>query len=416
MKIIKTLVVTQFAAVLSLIGTPVFAQVSLPDAALTFPGSTANEDVQRNCIDMSIVQIDNIYKCTPKTEPAISADSLDAIISDMEKENLSRDPVQAGSEGNREALRHLPPVTQAAIIEGVTEKRSLYQRYLALNRSALQGENKLNYDLLGFILKQELDLAGYDEARVSFTNDSGFFNMLSYVSRQTKFETADDYEAYAARLSEIPRYFEEHKANMRRGIASDYTASAEIMPGIINTVKGLATGVAEEHSFYQPFNTFSDLISETERTRLKILGKAAMNESVFPAYKDLRTFLENEYAPKARKVVCIGTNKYYKALVKHFTTLDLTPDDVHHIGLDEVKRIRAEMDGIIAETGFEGDFEEFLSFLRTDNQFYVDTPEALLKEAAWIAKRIDGQMPHYFGKLPRLSYGVQPVPDEITPS
>jgi len=269
-------------------------------------------------------------------------------------------------------------------------------------------------------LKQELDLAEFDESRLSFTNDSGFFNMMSYVSRQTKFETPEDYEAYAARLSDLPRFFDEYKANMRRGMATDYTASAEVMPGIISTVESFASGNATEHSFFQPFTSYGDVIPQSEQARLKDLGEMAISDHVLPAYQDLLKFLKTEYSPAARKLVGIGTNDanraYYKALVKHFTTLDLTPDEVHQIGLDEVKRIRAEMDGIIAETGFKGDFKAFLKFLRTDKQFYVDTPEALLKEAAWIAKRIDGQMPHYFGKLPRLSYGVLPVPDEIAPS
>jgi uncharacterized protein (DUF885 family) len=416
MNYFKTLTTMYFVAALSMIATPALAQITAPDAALTFSGKTPIADVQTKCVDMEIVQLDNLYRCTPKIEPAKSTDSLDAVIADMEKENLRRDPIQAGSEGNRDALRRLPSVTLAASAESISVTRGLYQRYLALNRAALRGENKINYDLLGFVLKQELDLADFDEARLSFTNDSGFFNMLSYVSRQTKFENADDYEAYAARLSELPRYFDEHKANMRRGIATDYTASSEI----IDTVKKLASGPAEAHSFYQPFNSYGDLISETEQARLKAIGETAINDNVLPAYQDLLVFLQDEYAPKARKVVGIGTNErnreYYEALVKHFTTLDLTPDEVHQIGLDEVERIRTEMDEIIAETGFEGDFKAFLAFLRTDTQFYVDTPEALLKEAAWISKRIDGQMPQYFGKLPRLSYGVKPVPDEIAPS
>ncbi|RZV35867.1 MAG: DUF885 family protein, partial [Acidimicrobiales bacterium] len=166
--------------------------------------------------------------------------------------------------------------------------------------------------------------------------------------------------------------------------------------------------------------SYNDLITESDQSRLKSLGIKTIRDNVLPAYEDLLAFLDNEYAPKARSIVGIGTNErnraHYEALVKHFTTLDLTPDEVHQIGLKEVKRIRAEMDDIIAETGFTGGFKEFLDFLRTDDQFYVETPEALLKEAAWIAKRVDGQMPRYFGKLPRLSYGVLPVPDEIAPT
>ena len=227
----------------------------------------------------------------------------------------------------------------------------------------------------------------------------------------------DDYEAYAARLSELPRYFEQHKTNLRRGISTGYTASEEIMPGIIDVVEKLGAGEAEAHSFYKPFLTFPGTISAEDQTRLAALGLGALQTNVLPAYADLQEFFKKEYAPKARKTVGIGTSEnareHYTALVKYFTTLDITPDEVHQKGLDEVARIRAEMETIIEQTEFEGSFKDFLKFLRTDEQFYAKTPTDLLKEAAWIAKRIDGQMPRYFGKLPRLSYGVIPVPDEI---
>jgi len=138
-----------------------------------------------------------------------------------------------------------------------------------------------------------------------------------------------------------------------------------------------------------------------------------------PAYKDLLKFLEDDYLPKARPNVGIGSTPegraYYASLVRYYTTLDLTPDEVHEIGLREVARIRSEMDAIIAETGFEGGFAEFLEYLRTDPKFYAQTEEELLKEAAWLAKQVDGKMPEFFRTLPRLSYGVIKVPDEIAP-
>ncbi|HHL42303.1 MAG TPA: DUF885 family protein, partial [Hellea balneolensis] len=253
--------------------------------------------------------------------------------------------------------------------------------------------------------------------RVPFTNDSGFFNMMSYVSRQTRFTNVEDYEAYAARLSELPRYFNQNIDNMRRGMRTRFTASAEIMPGILSAVEALGTGTPETHPFYKPFTTFPDTISPDEQARLRTLGKQVFTDKVLPAYQDLAKFLKSEYIPAARTQVGIGTTpegrEYYKAAVKYYTTLDISPDEVHQIGLNEVARIRGEMDKIIKETGFKGDFKAFLKFLRTDPQFYAKTPEDLLKDAAWIAKRIDGKMPQFFGRLPRLPYGVMPVPAEM---
>jgi len=274
--------------------------------------------------------------------------------------------------------------------------------------------------LLGFVLKQRQRLMPFDQARIPFTNDSGFFNQMSYISRQTSFATIDDYEAYAARLSQLPFYFAQNKVNMRRGITTNMTASAEIIPGIIKMVQQLGTGEAKDHSFFKPFTTYPDTITADEQARLTALGTAAITSSVLPAYRDLETFLTDEYLPKARQTAGIGTTpesrEYYRALVRYYTTLDLSPDEVHEIGLGEVARIRSEMDNIIQGLDFKGSFADFLNFLRTDPQFYATSKEQLLKEAAWIAKQIDGKMPEFFGTLPRLSYGIIPVPDELAPN
>jgi len=185
-------------------------------------------------------------------------------------------------------------------------------------------------------------------------------------------------------------------------------------------LKPLSEGEVKEHSFFKPFTTYPDTISAEEQARLTSLGEAVLMNAVMPAYRDLENFLENEYLPKARKVAGIGTTEegrdYYRALTRYFTTLDLTPDEVHQIGLDEVARIRGEMDTIIKELDFKGSFSDFLDFLRTDPQFYATSEEQLLKEAAWMAKQLDGKMPEFFETLPRLSYGVIPVPKEIAPN
>lgn len=419
----KTLATTTSLAVLAImIGASAFSQTpnQTPEPAkdtISFPDGMPIETIYERCRDLIIVKINDRYLCEPK-----AYDSLEKIIADMQRYDLKSDPIHAGNEGNREALRHLPDVSAAAGAAGIAETRTLMARYKALHsaslpNTSLKGENLLNHRLMGYVLGQKLMLVEYDTGRTPFTNDSGFFNMMSYVSRQTKFTTADDYEAYAARLSELPRFFDQHMDNMRRGMATDYTASEQILPGIVDVVTELGKGKAEDHGLFKPFLGFPDTISQPEQTRIKALGLKAVNNKVLPAYAKLLAFLQDEYSPAARKPIGIGTTKagrnHYKALVKYFTTLDITPDEVHTLGLSEVKRIRAEMDEIIKETKFEGSFKDFLNFLRTDEQFYAESADDLLKEAAWIAKRIDGQMPKYFGMLPRLPYGVMAVPDEI---
>ena len=388
------------------------AALPLTAMAQTVPDSTAQPVVMpaEFCEGGTVIIVDGIRECRID-------DSLEALISDFEQMEIAGNPISAGQEGDRAALRKLPDVSP----EGAENYRRIttdfIKRHAALSARPMSQEKRLNYNLLGFVLEQRQRLAPFDQARIPFTNDSGFFNEMSYISRQTTFASPDDYEAYAARLTEMPRYFGQHKANLRRGIETNMTASAEIMPGIIEMVKKLGDGEAAEHSFYKPFTTYPDTISSDEQARLASLGQAAITNTVMPAYRDLAEFLEEEYLPKARPVVGIGTTeegrKYYQALVRYFTTLDLTPDDVHQVGLDEVARIRGEMDNIIKELDFKGSFADFLNFLRTDPQFYAASEDQLLKEAAWMAKQLDGKMPEFFETLPRLSYGVIPVPAEI---
>ncbi len=400
----------KIANFISLIGLA----VSLPSLAMA--QSPTQDIIPRTaafCPNGTVIIVDDIRQCRID-------DTLDTLIADFEQAEIQGNPIAAGQEGDRAALRKLPDVSPEGAKNYQAITTEFIRRHSALSTRPMSGEKRLNYDLLGFVLKQRQRLMPFDQARIPFTNDSGFFNQMSYISRQTNFAIMDDYEAYAARLSQLPLNFAQHKANMRRGIKTNMTASAEIIPGIIEMVKKLGAGDAKDHSFFAPFKTYPDTISEEDQTRLTALGEAVMNSSVLPAYKDLERFLVSEYLPKARSTVGIGTTtegrEYYRALVRYFTTLDMSPDEVHELGLREVARIRAEMDTIIRELNFDGSFADFLNFLRTDPQFYATSEEQLLKEAAWLAKQIDGKMPEFFGTLPRLPYGVMAVPAEIAPN
>ncbi len=379
--------------------------------AFMTPG-LAQADPAGFCGDGEIIIVDGEQHCVKK-------DTLFQLITDYQDFIKSSNPYSAGNDGDEEALRRLPDVSPASD-QAFNEAMDRFKtRHAQIDPSNFSENDRLNYDLFGFALNQHSRRAPFDEARIPFTNDSGFFNELSYVSRQTSFKTPEDYEAYAARLTSVPRYFGQHQANMRRGIETGFTASKEILPGINDTVKNLSNMSTESHPYFAPFKSLPDSFTEEDKERIKALGKAAMDNAVLPAYKELHKFLEKEYLPKARDQVGIGSTAegraLYASLVRYYTTLDLTPDEVHETGLREVARIRAEMDDIIKEVKFEGSFAEFLDFLRTDPQFYAQSEEELLKEAAWLAKQVDGKMPEFFKTMPRLPYGVIKVPDEIAP-
>lgn len=372
----------------------------------------AQADPAGFCGDGELIILDGQQHC-------VKRDTLFQLISDYQDYLKSSNPYTAGNDGDEEALRKLPDVSPKNDTLFNEAMNGFKDRHSQIDPSTLNQADRLNYDLFGFALNQHGRRAPFDEARIPFTNDSGFFNELSYVSRQTSFKKQEDFEAYAARLTSVPRYFGQHKENMRRGVETEFTASKEIMPGIIDTVKKLSEYTADAHPYFAPFKSLPDDFTEDEKSRLKALGKAALDNAVLPAYKDLHKFLEEDYLPAAREQVGIGSTAesraYYASLVRYYTTLDLTPDEVHETGLREVARIRAEMDDIIKQAGFNGSFAEFLEFLRTDPQFYAQTEEELLKEAAWLAKQVDGKMPEFFKTMPRLPYGVMKVPDEIAP-
>lgn len=359
-------------------------------------------------------------QATPQNSPQETNrynSALYALIDEIEAFDKASNPFSAGEDGDAAARRRLADVSLEAQRRSERANAVFLARYKALPVAGLSDEDQLNYDLIGFVLNQRAKLSAMDEARIPFRNDSGFFSSAASMSRNMRFDSAQDYDDYIARMNDIPRLFGQHIDNMRRGIKTGYTASADIMPGILTGIENLTAIAPEDHSLYAPFTAMSSKITPERQEELRSAAMKAMTENVMPAYRQLLGFMETEYAPKARPAVGLsslpGGKAQYETLVKYFTTLDLSPEEVHAIGEAEVKRIRARMEGVIKESGFEGTFSEFLNFLRTDPQFYATSREDLLKEAAWIAKQADGKMPEYFRTLPRLSYGVIPVPESL---
>ncbi|WP_017930062.1 DUF885 domain-containing protein [Robiginitomaculum antarcticum] len=342
---------------------------------------------------------------------------LENLIEDMHAADMAADPVAAGLEGDKAARRRLPDVSPEAKRKISQQDEAFRARWESISLSDLPDDEKLNYALVGWTLSQKALLAPIDGSRIPFNNDSGFYNGLTYSVRNTRFDTEADYRDYIARLRDVPRYFDQHISNMRRGMAGGYTAPAAIMPGVVKGVHNITHITAENHPLAAPFMTVNSRLPESQRSKIKSDGLAVIRRSVLPSYKKLLAFMETEYVPAARPKIGLsstpGGRANYARLVKYYTTLDMKPEQVHKIGQAEVKRIRSEMNAIISETGFDGTFAEFLVFLRTDPQFYATSREDLLKEASYIAKRIDGKMPEFFGTLPRLSYGVIAVPAEL---
>ena len=256
-------------------------------------------------------------------------------------------------------------------------------------------------------------------AMLPFSNDSGFWTAWARLPAETTFRDADDYREYIARLQMLPAVMDEYIALLQKGLDTGMTQPRVILDGVAATMQAQLVDDPEASGFYAPFLDMDERVSAQTREELRAAARAAVADGVLPAYRRLHEFFTSEYMPRARQSLAAHAlpngQDYYREQVRWYVTLDLAPHEIHEMGLNEVRRIRAEMDEVIAESGFEGSFAEFIEFLRTDPQFYADTARELLAEASFIAKKVDGQLPRLFGRLPRQPYGIEPVPEDIAP-
>ena len=331
------------------------------------------------------------------------------------------DPLAATGDGVHEYDDRLPSVTPADYARRSAQDEQFLTRLRAIDRAALTRQEQVSYDLFAFMVGQRAQLARYNEWRLPMNSDSGFYSEILQLHDGMSPRTVRDYENYIARLNDTPRYFREHIANMRQGMREGFTLPADIIGGVRDTIAGWSFETPESTPFWAPFAEYPGTVPAAERARLTAAGRAAIVDSVIPAFREFQTFFVNEYAPAARSSIAAtrlpNGRAYYADLVRYYTTLpNATPQQIHRTGLAEVRRIRAEMEAIVREVGFQGSFSEFLTFLRTDPQFYPTSAEQLLNRAAWITREIDGHLPEYFGRLPRTPYTVEPVPAAFAPN
>lgn len=300
-----------------------------------------------------------------------------------------------------------------------TETQDLLDALGRIDRAALPTSDQVNYDMFRGELEDRLASFRFREYLVPINADSGFHSGFALMPQALRFADVKDYDNYLARLRAFPTYMDDHIARMREGLKAGITVPKVALAGVDSSVAALMPSDSTSSPLYAPFRAIPSTIGDADRTRLEAAGRAAMAEAVTPAYAKFKDFLTTEYIPGARESIAASAlpdgQAYYQHLVKRFTTLPITPDQVHETGLAEVARIRAEMETVMRSTGFTGDFAAFLQMLRTDPRFYPKTGEQLLKEGAWIAKRMDARLPSLFGRLPRQPYGVAPVPDYLAP-
>ena len=353
------------------------------------------------------------------TDPVTA--ELHALFEDEWRSRLARDPLFASYQGVRDYNGLLPDVSPAAQARYLEEDRSYLERLAAIDREDLSAADSTNHELFEFIVGNRVKLAEHRPWRIPILSDDGFHMRVQRMFESMPFESIEDYEQYLRRLQATGNYFDQNIANMRRGIADEFTLPGAILEGILPSISGSIIEDPEQSIFYTPFRRLPVHFDAATAARLQEAGRLAIAGTIVPAYQRFLNFFTAEYIPGARETLGASAldngRTYYEDLTRFFTTRqDATPDAIHELGLREVARIRAEMEDIITQLEFDGSFAQFIEFLRSDPQFYVQGPDQLLKEAAWIAKKIDGQMPAFFRTLPRMPYGVEPVPDDIAPN
>ena len=332
---------------------------------------------------------------------------------------LRENPLLATEVGRHEYDHRLPSVALEDLRRRRIRRDEFLRRLEAIDRPRLGVEDRISYDM--FVRRMEEAIRDFElrDHLLPFTAETGFHTGFARLPTRMPLRTAEGYDDYLARLRAFPEYVDRHVSLLREGLRLGMTQPRVVLDGFEVTMETHVVEDAEASVFWEPFERIPRRIPEDERTRLRREGREAILGSVVPAYGALLSFFLEEYRPGARETIAARElpdgEAYYRHKVRHYTTLDLEPDEIHELGLREVERIRGRMDSVIEVAEFRGSFEEFLDFLRTDPRFYAETPEELLEEAAWLAKRMDGKLPRYFGKLPRLPYGVAPVPGHLAP-
>ena len=301
---------------------------------------------------------------------------------------------------------------------GVERRKGQTREMLAssrhIDKDKLSEAEQLDYQLLYQDLL--LDVKGYQfpDYLLPVNHMSGIQRNVPAVLNAMCKRNAEDYEKILARLEKLPDLISQTKSLMQKGLKQKLTPPQITLRDLPGQIRALIPADPKQSPLLKAFNDMPASISATQQNRLRGRAQGIYQKSLVPAWQDLVEFVERDYIPNANTETAFTKNpdgiRWYAHKVREETTTDLSPEEIHRIGLEEVRRIRGEMDAIIKKTGFQGDFKAFTEFLRTDPQFYYDTKEDLLKNYRDIAKRIDGELPALFGTLPRLPYGVKPIP------
>ena len=331
---------------------------------------------------------------------------------------LAENPMVASRAGDRRYNTEWRDRSLDAIQRRHLQRRDFLRRIYAIDKAALSEADQLNYELFRRDLQQRVDAHQFNGYLMPFSQRGGVQNLDSQAS-YLRFDTVGDFDDWLARLDKIDTVVNDTIEVANRGIEKGFVLPRVLMQRLPDQIAVQLVEDGTDSPFYRTFETMPDSIPAKDQERLRAAAIRTIEDTVVPAYRKLARYFDKTYLPATRESVGLSSlpngSAWYEFLARHFTTTAMTPDEIHRTGLEEVKRIRGEMQQIIDELEFDGDFQDFLTFLRTDPQFYYDNADDLYEAYLATSKRIDPELVKLFGTLPRMPYGVKPIPDAIAP-
>lgn len=340
-------------------------------------------------------------------------------MADYWEQRLQASPLFASAVGDERFNSDLDDLSEQAFARRIRDLDQAIESLSALQASSLTKRHQVNHKVYQWILKYERERLNYPWHYVTLNSFSGWHIRFALTAEASAFTSEKNYRDYIKRLNQFGRYADQNMALMRKGIEAGYVQPCASMAGYDKTISDYITDKPEASVFFTPFRHIPKKYGVSTIKALQSEASQAIIHSVMPAYQRYWRFFKETYQPACRQLIGLSAlpqgRELYDHFVRYYTSVDTTADSVHQLGLSEVERIRKEMSDIIHSLDFQGDFSDFLTFLRTDEQFYPKNSDSYLTRAATIAKQIDGKLPEYFSYLPRISYGILPVDDAIAP-
>jgi prolyl oligopeptidase len=341
-----------------------------------------------------------------------------ALLAEHWEWSLKNSPLMASTMGDRRYNREWTDSSLGAIEQRHKERREFLTRTYAIDRNDLSEEDRLNHELFRRLLQDSVDEFRFNGHLLPFSQRGGVQN-LDGTTERLRLTTVQDFGDWLARLGKLDVVIDQTIALAEKGRKSGMMPARIIMERIPDQIAAQVVEFPADSPFFKPFAELPDSFAPADRERLRAAATEVIEKTVLPAYHKLDKYFNDKYLPATRDSIGLSAlpngSEWYEFRARNYTTTRLTPDEIHRIGLDEVRRIRDEMMKIIEEVGFDGTFTEFLEHLRTDPQFYFDNPDDLYREYLATSKRIDPELVKLFGTLPRMPYGVRPIPDAIAP-